>query len=222
MRKMSRLLCLAFACIFVFGDVPAQGTSISGQSYDAFAKYYKEDVSFINDNDRRHLLPLILAKRTNETGDGGIYYELLGDTLNVVLTTEPTGEVIESCVITLTAPQGMEYGSAVYQDFAISGYHSFALLMAMHADPEPARRYELVTDVVNGMAEGNGAYTRQVGVYTLSCTRKDNVAVLEFHNNRMPEPPVPEESPSAEDSGGFETEDSALPDGVIDPEEGLL
>lgn len=189
--NLKRSFCLALA---LFLALPAAGlsASVSGQSYTLFTQFYKENIAFINDNDNRHLLPLVIASRQNEeTADGRMIYELVGEALNVIINTDVTGDVIESCTITLTAPQGLEYGSAQYNDFAISGYHSYALLMAMHTDPDPARRYELVKDVVAGMAETDGAYTRQLGAYTLSCTRVQNTANLAFHNNRVQETPLP-------------------------------
>ena len=176
--------------------LPLSGAqALTGQSYDAFSQSYKDNVSFINTNDNRHLLPMVLSQRKSGTDDGRIYYDLIGDVLNVIVTTDSAG-VIEECEIRLTAPANMEYGSIVYNDFAISGYHSFAFLMAMDSATEPAKRYELVTDVVQGMKDHQGAYTRQLGAYTLTCTRDSSMAVLNFINNGVPvETPTP--APSA-------------------------
>lgn len=213
MRRIAFFLCLGLVCVILSGNLAANASPTSGQGYGTFSQYYKDDISFINENDNRHLLPLVIARRASEVNDGYVYYELLGDILTAVLTVNPSTGIIESCIITLTAPSGMEYGTATYNDFAISGYHSFALLMAMHADSVPARRYELVTDVVNGMAAGDGSYSRQLGVYTLTCTRIDNVAVLEFQKSRASETLAPEESLSPGDT------DFPVPN---DHEEGLL
>ncbi len=218
MGKTTRFLYAVCLLSVVLCLAPARASSFTGQSYAIFSQYYKDDVRFINDNDNRHLLPLVLAKRESQLADGRIFYELIGDTLTAVISTDPTGEIIESCVITLTAPSGLEYGSALYNDFAISGYHSYALLMAMHADPDPARRYQLVTEVVSGMAAGNGSYTRQVGVYTLTCTRQESVAVLDFQNSRIETTPTPDPSlkPDGEGTGGIPLDTEA------DEQSGLL
>lgn len=191
MRKMALMLCL-----LLFFPLVNANAEVSGQKYETFAQYYKDNVSFINTNDSRHLLPLVLAKRDSENNDGRLVYELYGDVLGVYIVTDPTGEVIESCKITLTAPANMEYGSTIYNDFAISGYHSYALLMAMPTDTEPAQRYQLVTEVVQGMgASEDGSYSRQLGAYTLECRRDGGTATLSFQNNRalaIPETDTPE------------------------------
>lgn len=195
MRKtlVGAFLLLA-VLVLAFG---ACAEALNGQRYDTFLDYYGDDLTFINENDNRHLLPLVIAKRTSDEKDGRLFYEIFGDVLSLTIRTDPTGEVIEMCQIILTAPQGMEHGTALYNDFAISGYHSYALLMAMHTDPEAVNRYELVNKVVGGMAEGNGQFSTQVGLYRLVCTRVDNTATLNFENARLeatPEP-VPDGSP---------------------------
>ncbi len=191
-RRLPVFLLLCLLPALLAGS--ALASSVSGQSYDTFAKYYKADVSFINDNDNRHLLPLVIAKDLDPLHEGALIYSLMGDTLQLTVLTDPSGLVIESCTITLTAPQGLEYGTALYNDFAISGYQSYALLMAMHTDPDPARRYSLVTEVVEGMSVGNGTYERQLGVYTLTCTRQNNVAELKFHKGTNPSLQQPDEN----------------------------
>jgi len=180
-----RTFALTFLSLFLSGFLGGEATAspYMGQSYETFSRYYKENISFINDNDNRHLLPLALAKSVDPLENKRILYSLIGDTLYAEIFTDEDGSTIASCHITLTAPQGMEYGNAIYNDFAISGYQSYALLMAMYPDPDPVRRYTLVSDVVAGMAEGDGQYKRQLGVYTLSCTRVDNVAELHFQKN---------------------------------------
>ncbi len=200
-RRFLCFLCVALACL---GTAHAEVVGISGQGYDTFQQYYQQDVDFINQNDGRHLLPLVLAKRGDVSSDGRLAYELIGDTLSVSILTDPSGYIIEQCKIVLTAPSGMEYGNAIYNDFAISGYHSYALLMAMHADPDPANRYALVKDVEAGLTAGQGTYTRQLGVYTLDCLRQDQVVILDFRNNRAPATPAPQESvaPSTQPPAG--------------------
>ncbi|MDD3213337.1 MAG: hypothetical protein PHY64_06675 [Eubacteriales bacterium] len=178
---MKRITALTLILVLL---LPACALALNGQSYDTFAAYYQEDVTFINDNDSRHLLPLVLSQRSGGAGDSHTYYDLYGDVLTVNLAVDITG-VIETCDIQLTAPPSMAYGDTAYNDFAISGYHSYAFLMAMDADRDPAARYALVTDVVRGMRENNGGYIRTVGDYTLTCTRNGNTAILNFSNDGL-------------------------------------
>ena len=124
--------------------------------------------------------------------------------LSVSVVTDAQG-VIESCSITLTAPANMEYGSAVYNDFAISGYHSYAFLMAMDTHTDPAQRYQLVSDVVEGLKSGGGFYSRQLDAYTLTCTRGDGKATLDFENGATPSASPssnPDATPAPSDNGG--------------------
>lgn len=185
---MKRFTTLVLALALL---VPACASALTGQSYATFIENYDANVTFINQNDNRHLLPLLLSARKSTQNDGRVYYDLIGDVLNVTVTTN-IDDVIEECEVRLTAPAGMTYGSIVYNDFAISGYHSYAFLMAMDSNSEPAKRYELVSDVVQGMKDNNGAYTRQLGVYTLTCSREGNMAILDFQNDGVPtETPTP-------------------------------
>lgn len=207
MRLRIRALAFLAAALTVLGMGGARASSPTGQSYELFSKYYKEGITFINQNDGRHLIPLALAKGSPGDGNPRITYFLIGDTLNALLTMDAAGQVIESCIITLTAPAGMEYGNAIYHDFAISGYQSYALLMAMHADPDPARRYKLVTDVEAGMAASSGSYQRQVGVYTLTCTRENSAVALRFEIKALQETPEPEPLGPEEDVFPVEPEE---------------
>lgn len=208
---MKRILLFAAALVLL---LPACALALTGQNYETFNEYYKADVTFINENDSRHLLPLVLSQRNSTENDGRVYYDLYGDVLTVTVSTDADG-VIEECEIRLTAPSGMEYGTSVYNDFAISGYHSYALLMAMDTSTDPAQRYALVTDVVQGMKAGDGTYTRQLGVYTLQCTRQDSMAILNFQNDGVVEAtPVPE--PTATPAPGEETQAPPVEDDTDD------
>ncbi|MCL1855532.1 MAG: hypothetical protein FWF86_07345 [Clostridia bacterium] len=207
MRQRTFVLAMLSLLLAGILGVEAAASPRTGQSYDTFFRYYQENISFINNNDNRHLLPLALAKSMDSAESNRIHYSLIGDTLHAEITTDEDGSTIANCRITLTAPTGMEYGNIIYNDFAISGYQSYALLMAMHTEADPVRRYALVTDVVAGMAEGNGEYRRQLGVYTLSCTRVDNVAELFFQKNQA-------------ESGEETMEEGPPPD--MDIEAGLL
>jgi len=211
MKRLSAVL-VALALL-----LPTCALALNGQTYTKFDEYYKADVTFINDNDNRHLLPMVLSQRKSTANDGRIYYDLIGDVLNVTVTVD-SGGVIEECEIRLTAPANMEYGSAVYNDFAISGYHSYAFLMAMDSNTDPAKRYELVTDVVDGMKNGSGAYSRQLGVYTLTCSRVDNMAVLNFTNNGVvKDSPTPE--PSVSPAPDNNTDSTAPTEAPLNPDD---
>lgn len=167
------LLCLALPWA-------ARGESVSGQPFVVFETYYKDDLVFINENANRHLLPLVIASHASEVGDGRMFYEILGDVLSMTIRTDPSGTVIERCEIILTAPAGMEIGNAVYNDFAISGYHSYALLMAMDISPDAYSRYAMVTAVEEGLKRGGGAYAAQVGVYGLNCQSENGTVTIVF------------------------------------------
>ena len=143
MRKL-----LIFSCCLLTGLaclIGAQAATISGRGYEDFEASYADNLNFINENTGRHLLPLVLAKGDANADGGHRMYELLGDVLRVSIRLDQSNQVIERCEIVLTAPAGMSYGTSEYNDFVTSGYHSYALLMAMHTAADPAVRYGLVT-----------------------------------------------------------------------------
>lgn len=177
MRK--RLMILLLLLLL---PAAARGEGVSGQAYRTFEEYYKDDLVFINENANRHLLPLVIASSSSQVGDGRKFYQILGDVLSMTIRTDPSGEVIERCEITLTAPAGMELGNAVYNDFAISGYHSYALLMAMDVSASAYERYAMVTKVEEGMKRNDGVYSVQVGVYALNCQRQNGTVSIVFDN----------------------------------------
>lgn len=178
---MRRVTCLVFVLILGLCGT-AMGATISGQAYETFAAYYTENVTFINDNTGRHLLPLTISSSKSEDGDGRMYYRIFGDVLSMEVRTDTTGKIIEMCQIIVTAPPGMELNNAVYNDFAISGYHSYALLMAMDASGDPAQRYELVPLVEQGLAQTEGSYSVQIGVYLLTCTSLSGTVTITFEH----------------------------------------
>lgn len=186
---MKRILAAALA-LFVL--LPASAFALTGQSYTAFETLYKANVTFINENTSRHLLPMVLSQRTSDQQDGRVVYELFGDVLTVTVTVDAS-DIIEDCEIHLIKPTGMEYGNSVYNDFAISGYHSYAFLMAMSASAEPAERYALVADIEQGLKDNDGTYVRQLGAYTVTCTLNlDQGGVFRFQNNGIVvETPLP-------------------------------
>ena len=194
MKKLGLwLLCL---CLLPLGALAE-----SEQPYDTFLGYYQADVDFINENTGRKLLPLVLTTE----GVEGRYrlYRLYGDVLSVTVRTQGSGRSIVMCQIVLTAPDGMQYGDSAYNDFVISGYHSYALLMAMSPAQEAQERYDLVDLVNNGMKQGD-SYERQVGAYHLTSRREGNAVTITFMTPAYEEmittpTPEPQETPGPTD-----------------------
>ncbi len=151
-----------------------------GLTYDDFSARYADNLTFINENASRHMLPLVFSASSKaETAEQ--YYRLEGDALTVVIAADSLTQVIQSCSIRITAPESMTYGGATYNDFAISGYHSYALLMAMDGRDTAYDRYALVTDVESGLAAaGEGEYACQVGAYELRCQRINQTVAMDF------------------------------------------
>ena len=191
---------ILFFCLMLLPVSAANAEAVSGLRYEDFLANYAENLDFINDNASRHLLPLIPAKRDAGWGDGRMYYELPGDVLSLTLRTDVTGEVIEQCTITLTAPADMSYGSTVHRDFTTSGYQSYGLLMAMSPAETAYDRYQLVVEVENGLSSGGGVFYKQIGVYSLDAASLDGTVVMNFTNSTAkPTPtPVPTASPVPE------------------------
>lgn len=210
MRKRLTALLLPLALGLL---LPVGALALTGQSYDTFETYYKANVEFINTNAGRHLLPMVLSQRKSDTLTGGSEYDVLGDVLTVSVSVDTDGVIVD-CEIHLLKPSGMEYGNSVYNDFTISGYHSYAFLMAMSASAQPADRYALVSDVESGLKAQNGTYERQIGAYTLSCSlNPDQGVVFTFHNNGvLTETPQPETTPQPTDGAATPTDGGAPAD----------
>lgn len=190
MRKLFAILLLLCA---LTGAATADDF---GQSYDLFQTLYAENVNFINDNTGRHLLPLDFKGDFDSEGER--IYVLSSGALDVQLKLDDLASQIAWCQITLTAPADMSYGDSKHNDFTTSGYHSYALLMAMHKAAAPAQRYALVEEVNNGLAAGGGVYETQVGDYRLACQSQNGVATMRFENELLM-------------GTGLETEEEALP-----------
>lgn len=190
MRKLIAMILLLCAL------TGAAAADDFGQNYDLFQDLYAENVDFINDNTGRHLLPLTFTGEFDEEGER--IYVLSSGALHVQIKLDDLASQIAYCRITLTAPQGMTYGDSLHNDFTTSGYHSYALLMAMSSAATAYERYALVEEVNNGLAANAGVYETQVGDYVLSCTSQDGVAVMLFENQLLM-------------STGLETEDEEAP-----------
>ena len=162
---MRKLLIFCCCLLLILTCLPAgMAATISGRGYEDFELCYADNLDFINQNTGRHLLPLVLAKGEANADGGHRMYELLGDVLRVTIRLDQSNQIIERCEIVLTAPAGMSYGTSEYNDFVTSGYHSYALLMAMHTAADPAVRYGLVTAVNDGLLAGEGTYATQLRV----------------------------------------------------------
>ncbi len=211
---------LLLVCAMLVCAPAAMGDTLNGRQYEAFLQSYEENIAFINQNTGRHLLPLVLTRGESNEDGGHRAYELYGDVLRVTVRLDQTNQVIELCQIVLTAPVGLSYGTAEYNDFATSGYHSYALLMAMHTAPEPAARYKLVTAVNEGMEASDGLYQTQVGLYSLTATRVQNAATIVFEHPKAQEELAP--APTDDPEDGAEPAPENEDDGVYGEDEGYI
>lgn len=205
MRKWFTLFLVLL--MLTAGSACAQ--SVTGVQYDDFLSRYADNLDFINDNAGRHLLPLIPAKRDAGWNDGRLFYEIFGDVLSLSIRTDASGEVIEQCIITLTAPADMSYGNSIHRDFTTSGYQSYGMLMAMSPGETAYDRYQLVVDVESGLSAGGGVFGKQIGVYYLEAVSLDGTVMMTFTNSTgapTPSPvpiatPTPEPAPETEAPG---------------------
>ena len=177
MRKLFAIILLLCAL------AGAAAADDFGQSYNDFQNLYAENVDFINNNTGRHLLPLTFAGAFDE--DGERIFVLSSGALYAQIKLDDLAEQIAYCQITLTAPAGMSYGDSLHNDFTTSGYHSYALLMAMSKAKTAVERYALVEEVNTGLAANDGAYETQVGDYVLTCTSQNGVASMRFENELL-------------------------------------
>lgn len=177
MRRI--LACILLLCALT----GAAAADDFGQSYERFQTLYAENVTFINENTGRHLLPLDFEAAFD--GEGERIYVLASGALSAQVKLDDLASQIASCLVTLTAPEGMTYGDSLHNDFTTSGYHSYALLMAMHGSPDAAQRYALVEAVNSGLAANGGAYETQVGDYRLTCRSENGVATMLFENELL-------------------------------------
>ena len=164
--------------------LPASALALTRQTITTFLTYYKEDVSFINENTGRHLLPAEL-EILDLNDNGRKQYSTVTDALHVTVTVNAEG-IIESCEIRLLIPEGTIYGNSLHRDFITAGYHSYAFIMAMHVSAEPESRYLLVQEISTALEDNFGAYERKLGAYTITCTRvAGEGAVFSFVNNGL-------------------------------------
>lgn len=193
---MRRLLCAVMSALLMLCiAAPAIAQVEGGMYYDLFLLNYEENISFINNNTGRHMLPMLMSKSRND--DGSTRFEIIGDTLSVAGDTDLTGQLIATIRIVLTLPQpDLKPGTLMYGDFQTSGYHSYALLMAMDASPTAQERYALVTRVEGALKQaldgGSRGFVIQVGSYELTAERGADSMTLSFVNSALIQSPAPQ------------------------------
>lgn len=196
MRRMLCLLCL-------LALLPGCAAAL-GRTYADFETLYAENIAFLNQNVQRHLLPHT-PKRDYDT-DGKRLYRIVNGALDVEIHMDQQSEQIASCRITLTAPSSMPYGSPQHLDFSVSGYHSYALLMAMAPGDTPYERYALVQQVSDALAAGD-TFDTYTWDYHLTCTREERSVTMLFENKllmeKKTEAPVETELPSDEEDNAL-------------------
>lgn len=177
MRKLLAILLLLCAL------AGAAAADDFGQSYISFQTLYNENINFINSNTGRFLLPLDFSGEFNSEGER--IYVISSGALQAEIKLDDLAEQIAYCHISLTAPAGMTYGDSKHNDFTVSGYHSYALLMAMSKASTPLERYKLVEQINAGIAENGGVYETQVGDYRLKCLSANGTATMRFENELL-------------------------------------
>ena len=205
---MRKLLLVLLLCSLL---TPALADDF-GQSYDQFEDFYAESITFINDNTGRHLLPHTPSRDFDKLGNRFYIYQ--GGALRAEVYLDDLASQIARCRITLTAPANMQYGDNLHRDFTTAGYHSYALIMAMHPSANAVERYALVEAVNSGLAANSGVYETEVGDYRLTCTSQNGVATMLFENalllSSIEEEPVPEDLPDEENTEESSEEDEFL------------
>ena len=187
------------ACLLVLFTLA--GAAIAddyAQSYDLFQTYYAENLEFISLNTGKHLMPLTFKGEFNARGER--IYVLENGALYVQIKLDDEASHIASCQVTLTAPSGMQYGDSLHRDFTISGYHSYAFIMAMHPAADAYTRYQLVDEVNAALAQGS-SYQTDVGDYVLLCTSENGAATMLFENALLLGRPMEELPDETEDEG---------------------
>ena len=177
---MRKLLALVLLLCALAGAAAADDF---GQSYIDFQTLYSENIHFINENTGRFLLPLDFSGEFDSEGDR--IYVISSGALYAEIKLDDLAEQIAYCNINLTAPAGMTYGDSKHNDFTVSGYHSYALLMAMSKAGTAVERYQLVEEVNAGIAENAGVYETQVGDYRLKCLSANGTATMRFENELL-------------------------------------
>lgn len=185
----------AFAVALLLLMLPTAALALTGQSYETFDAYYQENLRHFNDFEGRHLIPLILARRQSEKADGRAYYSLAGDILTVNVTTD-AGGIIESCEVRLVYPKDSSGNANVMNDYYNLNYQCVAFQIAMDPRTDVNERLRLAAEIRDGLAAGQGTYTRQLGAYTLTCTLVDGSMVVADYQNSGVQIDTPTPAPS--------------------------
>lgn len=190
---MKKALCALLACLLV----PALALAEPGRDYQAFEAAYAENIEFLNANTQRHMLPYTAARDYDP--DGSVVQRIQTGALDVSIRLED--ECIGTLRVTLTAPEGMAYGDRAYNDFEISGYQSYAVVMAMSDAATPYERYALVETLNQALGESE-SYQTGVGDYRLTCTREGTSVTLLFENELLmdSEPILPDDLDEEDES----------------------
>lgn len=183
---MKKALCALLACLLL----PALALAEPGLRYEAFEAAYSENIEFLNANTQRHMLPYTAARDYDP--DGSVVQRIQTGALDVSIRLED--ECIDTLRVTLTAPEGMAYGDRAYTDFEVSGYQSYAVVMAMSDAATPYERYALVETLNQALGESE-SYQTGVGDYRLTCTREGTSVTILFENELLmdSEPILPDD-----------------------------
>ena len=201
---MKRALAAALLLLWL----PAAALALTGQTYETFDAYYQETLHHFNDYEGRHLIPLILARKQSEKADGRAYYTLAGDILTVSVTTDADG-IIETCEVRLAFPKDNSGNTNVMNDYYNLNYQCVAFQIAMDPRTDVNERLRLAAEIRDGLAAGQGNYTRQLGAYTLTCTLVDGSMVVADYQNSGVQIDTPTPAPANTPAPG----ESAAPDG---------
>lgn len=192
---MKKALCAFLICLLL----PALALAEPGRAYEAFEAAYAENIAFLNANTDRHMLPYTPERDYNS--DGSVVQRIRVGALDVAIRTE--SESIASLSITLTAPEDMTYGDRAYNDFSVSGFQCYAVMMAMSEAAAPYERYALV-EAVNQALAASESYETNVGDYRLTATREGSAVTLLFENELLmdSDPILPDDSDDDSDEEG--------------------
>ncbi|MBN1777348.1 MAG: hypothetical protein JW811_04425 [Clostridiales bacterium] len=163
--------------------LPAGALALTGQSMSTFLAYYKENISYINKQQNRHLLPI--EPEILDLGNSRKQYSSYSDTLHVTIKADAAG-IIESCEIRLLYPEGAQAGNSLYLDYDKASFHCVAFIMAMHVSTDPESRAYLAGEIKNNLIKNYGVYERQLGSYTINCISVNGEgAVFTFTNDGL-------------------------------------
>lgn len=192
---MKKALCAFLVCLLL----PALSLAEPGRAYETFEAAYAENIAFLNANTDRHMLPYTPERDYNS--DGSVVQRIRVGALDVAIRTE--SESIASLSITLTAPEDMTYGDRAYNDFSVSGFQCYAVMMAMSEAAAPYERYALV-EAVNQALAASESYETNVGDYRLTATREGSAVTLLFENELLmdSDPILPDDSDDDSDEEG--------------------